>query len=634
MKPPRLDLLAALSLALLSGVVAHRYVSERFVLSYDSAYRDATEDLLHPCVGHAGETIDQGALDASPEWQAFAANRSSSLDCAALRDLPRVSTGHLSDMQRYLHASLSALFDLNGPRRSVYASYMAGMVVLTVLAVYGVMRLAASPLIACAATLPFVLSDLHLQSVLHPAEYAKAPFFVACLWVCGSMVVRPLTRRALFAAAALAGVVVGVGIGFKTDVLICLPIAIVLIACFVPRTVGCAERLGLAAAFGAALTIAGWPVLKAQFGSGYGSLFPVQVLGGMNRNFADWYATPSLYDYGVRFDDTHVTYLINSYDQRVNGAIGFAEFYTRPLQHAATQLVIALDRAFPADFLLRWFAATVDVLKIHRSGLAAAAVATPLLLVAVPRLGLCLVFLLASAVGYVSIVFQTKHFFHLAWVPLWFVAFAIQQAAVFVTQSAVPRQPWRLRRGVWVIAAAGGALAIFFAARAFQQRRAVDTIAMLLHHTGTQLLDIKDESADGFERVRVNGLGTQHRTTPLVEDYLAVTIECGGSRDGVVTGVYDQPTSPREPMRVPCSQGHHWIVFWPIYQYPPTSRFRWFETESATALRIVSIKRFSDLHDVPLLLKFVVPDDFPRRRWYQSLRPRFLVEPLAVHSTT
>src|SRR5256885_8209529 len=76
-----LDAIAAAGLAVLSTTVAYRYVSHHFALSYDSAYRDCTEDLLYPCVGHLGSTIDAAALEGSPHWQAFVQRKIDSLTC-------------------------------------------------------------------------------------------------------------------------------------------------------------------------------------------------------------------------------------------------------------------------------------------------------------------------------------------------------------------------------------------------------------------------------------------------------------------------------------------------------------------------------------------------------------------------
>ena len=634
----RLEAIAAVFLVALSTAVAHRYVSEHFALSYDSAYRDCTEDLLYPCVGRPGWTIDPAALESSPHWQAFVQRRIDSLSCDALRDLPRVSAGHLSDVQRYLHASMSAVFRATGPQRSTYAGFMTAMVGLTVLAAYGALRLAVGPLIALLAALPFVFSDLHLHSALHPAEYVKAPFIVGCLFVLGAIVRRPSAPRRAIALAIAAGAIAGVGIGFKTDVLICVPIGVAVIAAFAPRPLGPARRIAAAFAFLCAVLVAGGPVLKAQFLSGYGSLLPVQVLGGMDWNFAEYYAQPPLYDYGIRFDDAHVTNLINSYDQRVHGSTKYVEFYSKEMQRAATRLVVDIDRTFPADFLLRSFAGIVNVLKLGRFGLPAAVIVLSAVLVTDVRLAGCLVFLLCTAVGYVSLAFQARHFFHLEWVPWWFTALAVEQAIVRGTGTRQRFEQWLRVHAFRIgeVAAVVAAVVIaFLLVRQVQQSRLREHIAGLMGHASDDPLATTTAIADdGARRVTVEGLGAAPHPTSLVADYLALDVECAGAQDATITGVYEQATSPREPMTVPCSTGsRHWTLFWPVYQRPPAARFRWFEESSAAPVRILAIHRVSDARHVRLLLKLAAPDDYARRQWYQVLHRRFFIDPIVVRQS-
>jgi hypothetical protein len=84
-------------------------------------------------------------------------------------------------------------------------------------------------------------------------------------------------------------------------------------------------------------------------------------------------------------------------------------------------------------------------------------------------------------------------------------------------------------------------------------------------------------------------------------------------------------------MAVPCSTAsRHWKLYWPIYQYPPSSRFERFELNSDAPIRITAIHRVKDLSHVPVLLKLKVPDDFESRPWYQTLRPNFFFDPLGV----
>ena len=634
------DSIAALCVLLLATIVAYRYLDEGF----DFSYRDCSEDLLYPCVGRFGLTIKTAPLEASPQWQAFVQRRVNSLDCDAFRELPRVDAGHTWDLQRYLHATLSELFWLNGPHRSVFVGFLTFMFGLTVLACYGLFRLAVSPLIASLATLPMIFSDLHLRSAIHPSEYAKAPFILGSLFFLGLIVRRDLGLRGLISVSVAAGLTVGLGIGFKPDVLVCLPLAVVVIAAFAPPSSGPRRRVLAIVTFLLAVSLSGWPMLKRHFFGEWGSLLPVQVLGGMDRNFGDYYARPSLYDYGLRFDDSHVTFLINSYNQRVHGSQAVVQFYSKEMQRAATLLLIDLDRLFPSDLLLRTWAGIVNVLKLSRFGVPAALAVVPVLFITNVRLGSCVAFLLLSAVGYVSLVFQPRHFFHLEWVPWWFAAVVVQQGVMLfgvVSRKDDSRAPAHHRLYQWVMLRAHRILLLlvlvsalfcaFVLVRQHQQSRVAALVDVYGRATEERVATVATVGDDGSARVSPSGLGSAPHPTPLVEDYLVLEVECRTTEDADIVGVYEQPTSPRERMTVPCSTAsRHWKLFWPVYQYPPSSRFEWFEWSSDAPIRITGIHRVNDLSHVPVLLKLAVPDDVGSRRWYQTLRPNFFFDPLGV----
>jgi hypothetical protein len=633
------DLVAALCVLLLATIVAYRYLDERF----DFSYRDCSEDLLYPCIGRFGWTIKTAPLEASTEWQAFVQRRVTSLDCDAFRELPQVDAGHTWDLQRYLHATLSGLFWLNGPHRSVFVGFLTFMFGLTVLACYGLFRLAVSPLIASLATLPMIFSDLHLRSAIHPNEYVKAPFILGSLFFLGLIVRRELGLRGLISVSVAAGLTVGLGIGFKPDVLVCLPLAVVVIAAFAPTSWGSRRRALAIATFLLAVSLSGWPMLKKNFFDEWGSLLPVQLLGGMDRSFADYYAQPSLYDYGLRFDDSHVTFLINSYNQRVHGSRTVVEFYSKEMQRAATLLLIDLDRIFPSDLLLRTWAGIVNILKLSRFGVPAALLVVPVLFLIDVRLGSCVAFLLLGAVGYVSLVFQPKHFFHLEWVPWWFAAIIVEQGVMLLGEGSRKedsRAPAHHRVHQWVASRAHRILllgvlvlalfAAFILVRQHQQSRVTALVDAYGRANEERVATVAAAADDGSTRVSLSGLGSAPHPTPLVEDYLVLEVECRAFEDADIIGVYQQPTSPRERMTVPCSTAQHWRLFWPLYQYPTLSRFEWFEWSSDAPVRITAINRVKDLSHLPVLLKLAVPDDFENRRWYQTLRPNFFFDPLGV----
>jgi len=235
-------------------------------------------------------------------------------------------------------------------------------------------------------------------------------------------------------------------------------------------------------------------------------------------------------------------------------------------------------------------------------------------------------------------VFQSKHFFHLEWVPWWFIAVGIQTAgtllAVNVRRGVSPTGAMRqLRDSIVVrknriVALAIVVLALvaaFVLARQYQQRRMTALLYSSMRPNGLErLATVSSAGADGSNRVTPVGLGAAPHATPLVQDYLVLDVQCNGSDDVEITGVYEQASSPREDVTVPCSIGpKHWVLFWAVYQYPPVSSFRWFQWSKDAPLRINAIRRVKDLASTPLLLKATVPDDFRRRVWYQTLLADF-----------
>ena len=264
-----------------------------------------------------------------------------------------------------------------------------------------------------------------------------------------------------------------------------------------------------------------------------------------------------------------------------------------------------------------------------------------------PHAGCCVAFLLCTAVGYTSLVLQPKHFFHLEWVPWWFTAIAAEQAVLIAlsfrdsaASSIVDNgRRWlvgRARRIVALTVIVLAALTAFLIVRQFQQARVVAIVADSVRHATDQpLASAATVGEDGSKRLTVAGLGTSPRSTPLVEDYLVFDVECGALEDAEIVGVYEQATSPRERMIVPCSRNSRlWKLFWPVYQHPPASRLRWFETASNAGIQIHAIHRIADLRGRRLLLKFAVPEDYEQRQWYHVLRRDVFGNPLGAPQGT
>src|SRR5207344_1622757 len=96
--------------------------------------------------------------------------------------------------------------------------------------------------------------------------------------------------------------------------------------------------------FLASLIVAGGPMLVTNFFGSAGSLLPVQLFGGMDRNIDDYHAAPSLYDYGLVFDDIFVTAQINSYNQRVYRSRQIVGFFSKGMTQAGRRILVDTER--------------------------------------------------------------------------------------------------------------------------------------------------------------------------------------------------------------------------------------------------------------------------------------------------
>lgn len=646
-------MLLALLIALVAGRVAFEYVAARLVPNPGDAeaapvvealiapYR---EDLLHPCIGRFGVMAEPAALLALPAWKDLTSGRSDTFPCSALAGVPTVSTHYSFWLQQYLHRALSVVFRLTGPRLLGLAWFQSAMYAAFIALLFGVFRLGMGRVVSVLLMVPLVVSPRHLEMALAPTEYAKAPFFAGCLLGIGTLVVVPMRRIGALALAAATGVLVGLGFGFKSDVLVYAPFGALALLLF-PRPMPhrFREALAITGAFVGAVLVAGLPILTAHFGGSQRSLLPVQVLGGMSPGFSDQYATPALYDYGVIFDDDYVTAQINSFNQRVNGANDFGLFFTTTLQRGATDLVLALGRTFPADFLLRTYAAVLQVLQFVPAGALIALGVWVGLCRSDRRLALFVLFTLLFMVGYVSLVFAPKHYFHLEFVPWWFAGVFVSGAVSRlgghrnrgVDNLHVPALPWSAVAIQLIVVAmvAGGLL---LALRAYQSRHVGQLVEAYLEPSRLEPLPLQEFPGSASSTLVVaegvalpvtgpapseDGAAAPVFSAPGVNtQYLALRVECLAPRTGSITAVYRRPIRWRHPFDVPCENEHQrWTVMWPVYQHLPHQAFRGFELGGDSPLRIAAIERVRNVRDYPILVRLRLPDNWASRARSQQL---------------
>lgn len=612
----------------------------RLVAARVAPYR---EDLLYPCIGEFGKMAEPAALSQLPEWRAFLTNATDRFPCEALAQTPIVPVAYNFWLHRNLHSSLSTVFAVTGPTLAGFAYYQAIQYGVFLALIYGVFRLGMGRLVAAAAMLPLAISPRHLDIALAPIEYAKAPFFAACLFGVAVLVAVRLPARRAYLVAAATGVAVGIGFGCKPDVLVFAPFGVFALLAFAPQGDDRSpRRLLLVASYILGVAVAGAPLIQSHFFGTQRSLLPIQVMGGMAPGFTHEYAEPSLYDYGIMFDDDHVIAVINSYHQRVNGATEFGPFFAESLNTGATDLLLRLERTFPADLVVRTYAAILQILQFVPGGaLVALAVLVGLCRTNL-RLTSFILFTLAYMVGYVSLVFAPKHYFHLEFVPWWFTGCAVSFAGAFLWRrlvrpapalpppDAAPPRSWPavLAMAAAAVGVLGGALMI---ARLYQDREVraliTDYTAGPVEPLTARMVDLSPTARLVIpEGVPVDDSGAapapvgQYPAPEVQTDYVVLRLECLAAQPAALHTVYRRPLNWREVIAVPCERPQQqWTVMWPVYQHLPHQVFDGFEQPADSPLRVVSAGRVRDVADYPLLLRLQFPDDWQARPWHHTL---------------
>jgi hypothetical protein len=324
-----------------------------------------------------------------------------------------------------------------------------------------------------------------------------------------------------------------------------------------------------------------------------------------------------------------VTFQINSYAQRVLGANRFTNFQEQELTDHATAMVLDLERVFPADRVLRVFGAVFRILDLVPYGLWASIAVLIALYLTHPRHALFVSFVLLGFVGYVSLIFQARHYFHLMVVPLWMIGVVVHHGAMWarpwMADGTFPRWPSPgpagRRLGVAALVAIA-CVATLVVLRSYQQSQVLDLIGSYERHvTFAPFAAVQHTLPDGRPGVAVE-------QAPLPEagpgvfrsSYVVADVECLSQNDAEVTRVYATPEYFRHEYRVPCSMGQrHWRMWVPVYEYGSRWRFQGLEWRPADQIRVQQIRRVADLRATPLLLTLVLPDNWREQRYFHVL---------------
>ena len=405
------------------------------------------------------------AADTRPALKEFLERRSDAVSCS---DVESVATQPLTSMQRafrYLMMMVGETWRVRGQVAwSALTPLYGGLYGLTVILAFAIFRQGMGRTLSAFGAAALTFSTLHLHNIPHLRDYAKAPFVLALVLVAIRLVLTEVTTWRTLALAAAAGVLTGVGIGFRNDLLVAIPAFVGVLAIFLP--VGLRERIGLRvgaiAIYLVAVYGAMWP-MSSVYQTGGGSSTQHLVLLGLTPAFgADLGVDNSrLYELGFEYRDELALAMIDNYADRKLGQHRFLPMYGADYDRTASQLLVDVARTFPADLLARVYASAVRITELPHSTTTAALVVPEFLSPGTQRLLLIktnvlrrlgaiwpwplAVTLLALSVwnlrvglfagcfvlylsGYPALQFQERHFFHLEFVGWWALGFSLMLA--------------------------------------------------------------------------------------------------------------------------------------------------------------------------------------------------------------
>ncbi len=457
---------------------------------------------------------------------------------------------------------------------------------------YGLFRLGMGRLLACLFSLAVMCSPPMLGMTVSIRDFSKAPFILGALYLSALLAVTPGSRRRTLGIAAVLGLLLGVGLGFRQDAMIALPPA--LAAAFFARGMAPLRWVRVAApsVLLGAFLLTGTPILRA-INLDEGAVSSHTLFQGLSRE------TQSSFDFsGASYfllptpNDNLVHSVVNTHARRHGDTAPMENYLSPAYGRAGRRMFLEVAQAFPADLIDRGYAAAAAVFRVPeelprqmayakgmdngwmrglvriyapvadhlgRWGILYAALALAALGAYDLRAALVAAFALLYFGGYTSLLFQYRHAFHLAFMPWWAAAFLLacagRGAVVLLRRfrangkqalfSAPPAAAARIARAVVFAAAAAVVLALpLAAARAWQHAR-VDRMVRVCADAPLESLETVRDTAEGRVTIRPvqrpKGLADSESRPPMEAswDYLAVEVDTGG-RQIPLTIEYDR----------------------------------------------------------------------------------------------
>jgi hypothetical protein len=571
-----------------------------------------------------------------PALVAFLSEQVDRFSCDQLpRDLQVGVNGLYQRPWRYLMVTVALAWRLLGISWSGLAPLFGLLFGATTVMAYAVCRQVTGRAAALLCAAAMGVSRLQLANLPNLRDYAKAPFTLALLLIVIALAVQPRRPRDVLLLALCYGVVMGVGYGFRSDLLVDLPVFFVAVVLFLPGGVAgnLVLKAGALGCFAAGFLAAAWPIVSAVTQSG-GCQWHF-VLLGLTTPFNDALGVSGgSYNWGHLYKDEYVWASVSSYAGRVRPDLGFIEYCSHEYDVASWGYLRHILIAFPADLATRACASAIRVLDlpfrhvdtIGYGGAALAAVFAAAASIVSLRLALFAVFVVAYFAGHPAIQFLPRHYFPFECLGWTLVAWAAERTFRLMRDSRLAPTLDRsaLRRLVACAAIVTTALIVpLWLLRSYQGAHAVELLAGYLEAPASPL---PLEPADPGQlrlparlvtipATRAGAIATLGRPTARFVD---VAIDASRCRPGTtLTFRYDATYADTDFTRTialdPRASGVT-RLFEPVYD-----AFVGVDVSDPAPSCAPSVAAVNDLSRFPLLLPAQLAPGWQRQPQYQQL---------------
>lgn len=215
------------------------------------------------------------------------------------------------------------------------------------------------------AILGTLLLFQHLEPFLpHLRDFSKVPFAFLSLTLIVMLVKENSTKKQWLIISSLTGLVLGMGYGFRSDVLVFIPLFLATLFLFMRGGINqnILAKCSAMSVFFLAFYFSALPVFLSQ-GSAVGSNTIHVIILGLMTHFDPYIGMlPSIYDWGHRYNDDYVATISNEYSARVLGNGYFANIGSQEYADITLAYYLDLVRNFPADMISRLWSVSYQIM--------------------------------------------------------------------------------------------------------------------------------------------------------------------------------------------------------------------------------------------------------------------------------